>query len=453
MSKHEMIAELAKSGMTKREAFSELRLLVESQTEPMVFKANVPGGRRMPKPISEQLVELKNQIGRSYKQEGRAKTAEFESEEIPTQEEIPTPEETHLPEPETAEENSEIPADACDSCGKTGVELFHDEESGQSLCEDCLPVAEETPEKPQAKGKKRILSELEYFEKRKNEISDFCKRREEMSTESVDDLDTVRPEEAAAKLIPAGVPADALLSTMTMHWPTDARSDAGIPEFDFVSLSREIMEARGIHGVNGETAHELFGWVLTLAEARQPIWLIGPKGTGKSHLCRQLSVYLDLPYGEAPMTPGATRGDLLGRPTIAGLDSVIAAAALHDAAHLQRILDSGGAGFILAKFVEIYANGGIFNFEEIDAADASMLIVLNNALAGEWLSNTANGVEYKRSTDFVAMATGNTFGLGANRKYVGRERLDDATLDRWRMGRVFLHRDPKIAASILRNHV
>jgi AAA domain (dynein-related subfamily) len=407
-SKHDMIADLANRGMTKRQAYNELKPLVESQIEPMVFKANPTekGGRRIPKPLGEQYKELKNQIGRSYQLIGRSVSSDFESEEI------------------EQEQEKEIAADACDKCGKSGVELFHDEESGDSLCEDCLPreQEQEKDEKPQAKGKKRILSELQYFEKRKEEIRAFCKQREEMS-EPLDDLDTVRPEQAASRLIPAGIPADALLASMVMHWPKDARLDANVADFDFVSLSQEIMDSRKIRGVDGETAHELFGYALVLAECRQPIWLIGPKGTGKSHLAKQLARFLELKYGETPMTPGATRGDLLGRHTI--------------------------GGFIPAQFCVIYSGGGVFNFEEMDAADPSMLIVLNNALASDTLFNSANGEEYERSSNFIALATANTFGLGANRQYTGRERLDDATLDRWRMGRIFVHRDPKVAKGIL----
>jgi cobaltochelatase CobS len=151
--------------------------------------------------------------------------------------------------------------------------------------------------------------------------------------------------------------------------------------------------------------------------------LVGPAGTGKSFIARQLSEYLEIPYGETPMSPGATRGDLLGRHTI--------------------------GGFISAEFSMIYAGGGIFNFEEIDASDSSLLIVLNNALAGNHLYNSANGEVFEKSPDFIAVSTANTFGLGANRDYTARERLDAATIDRWRMGRIFVDMDEKIEEKIL----
>lgn len=429
-TKHELIAQCANRGLTKVQTYNELKPLVLEQMEPMVFKANpeIKGGRRIPKPMHEQLMMLKNQIGRSYQLLGRAKDSDFESEEIPADD---------FESEESETEDEEIP--------ETETET-EDEET-----------EDEDEVKPTAKGKRRVQTELEYFETRMREIRSKCEERERLG-ETLDDLSTMRPEQAASKLIPAGIPTDALLASMTMHWPDDAKSDFGISAFDFESLSREIMSDRGITGVNGEPAHAMFGYVLILAECRQPIYLVGPKGTGKSHLAEQLADYLfpgheGSKYGEAPMTPGATRGDLLGRPTIAGLDSVIAAAALGDLDALTRILQSGGAGFILSEFCEIYSGGGVFNFEEIDAADASMLIVLNNALARKRLFNTANGQRYDKSEEFVAIATANTLGLGANRQYVGRERLDDATIDRWRMGRVWLYRDEKVASDILYGRV
>jgi cobaltochelatase CobS len=106
-------------------------------------------------------------------------------------------------------------------------------------------------------------------------------------------------------------------------------------------------------------------------------------------------------------------------------------------------------GFVPAKFLEIYSGGGIFNFEELDAADANMVIVLNNALANDRLYNPVNGEVYEKSENFIPFATANTFGLGANRSYTGRERLDAATIDRFRMGRVLLELDENLAESLI----
>jgi hypothetical protein len=380
-SKRAMIAEYANAGKSKREAFTALRPLVETGT--MVFAANV-GGTRRPKPLSEQLIELKNEIGRVYAILGRSTSSDFESEEIPADE----IEETETVEDDSAEEDSDD---------------------------------EEEKEIPSASGKERIKSELARFLREARRIRKLCEDR--ASSGASLDWISMRPAQAAAKLIPAGIPADALLHSMTMHWKPEIRREAGIADFDFKSLSAEIMRDRGI---DFDGKHDLFGYVLVLAEQRQPIMLVGPAGTGKSHIAFQLSEHLELPYGETPMTAGATRGDLLGRMT----------------ANPEK-------PFILSQFAEIYGNGGIFNFEEIDAADPGMLIVLNNALAGQRLYNSSNGERYDRHPDFIAVSTANTFGIGANRDYTGRERLDAATIDRWRMGRVFVPIDETVEEEIL----
>lgn len=374
-TKRYVIASLAEGDYTKRQTFDALKPHVESQTKPMVFSANV-GGHRTPKPISEQLIELKNEIGRVYAILGRATSADFDSEEIPKD----------APE-ETPEKPKEIPA-----------------EDG----------------KPRAKHKATVRDEIAYFVRRVREIRALLKRRAEMS-EAYDELGN-RPAWAAARLIPAGIPADALLDVMTFHWDADVRADAGIKPFDFKRLSRQIAEEREID-MTGK--HELFPYVLTLVEERVPVMLVGPMGAGKSYLAKQISEFLGLPYGETACSAGATRGDFYGRLTA-----------------------SQERPFILSKFAEIYSGGGVFNFEEIDAALPEILIALNNALAGDAFFNSSNGEQYEMHADFIAIATANTWGTGASRMYNARERLDSATLDRWRMGRVLVELDEKIENEI-----
>jgi hypothetical protein len=411
-SKRRLIAELCEAGRTKREAYTSLRPMVESQSEPMIFRANV-SGRRIPKPVSEQLIELKNEIGRVYAEMGRATSARWDSDEITSD--------------DVTSDDSDTDTDPDDS---SSDEI---EEEEEEISEE----EEEEDTRPRSTGKDRVKSELAYFLSEVRRIRAFCEAR--VTSGSADGIDTIsmRPAQAAARLIPAGIPAKALLHAMLLHWkPEIRRNDAGVEDFDFIGLSAEIMRTRGIEASytdadgNPRKRHELFGYVLTLAEERQPIMLIGPAGTGKSHLARQTADYLEIPYGETPMSPGATRGDLLGRMTA-----------------------NPDEPFILSKFAEIYSGGGVFNFEEIDSADPGMLLVLNNALAGNELFNSANGQSYIRSADCIAFSTANTFGIGANKDYTGRERLDLATIDRWRMGRVYLPLDQSVEEGILYGRV
>lgn len=404
-TKRRMIAELAERGMSKREAYATLKPLVLSQTEPMVFKANAPGGR-IAKPVGTQLIELKNEIGRVWVELGKATDRDFDSEEI-------TSEEMEISEDETTED-------------ETTTE--EEEEQEEDSTERCYT--------------RSVKDELRYFLKRVKEIRRFCIDRKARYSQTLDNI-SMRPAQVAAKLIPAGIPADVLLLSMTMHWEPDIRGQAGIDSFDFnadgalkshpeyLRISKWVMRSRGITEIiredgTTETPHELFGFALILAENRAPIMFIGPAGTGKSHLARQLAAFLECDYAETPMSTGASRGDLLGRHTI-----------------------SQETPFINAEFSGIYGAGGIFNFEEIDRADPGVVITLNNALAGSVLYNSVNGEEIDRHEDFIPVATANTFGLGANREYTAAERLDAATLDRFRMGRIYVPIDESLEEKIL----
>ena len=286
------IAELCEAGKSQDEAFRTLEPLVLAQVEPMIFTRNpnrsIGETHRMPKPMAEQLIELRNAIGRIYSEIERSKSGSG-----------------------SERRTAEI------------VQTSDDEKQDSG--------------KPVASGKRRIESEMDKFRRRIREVSTFCESRN--STDPIDEI-SMRPYEAAGKLIPRGIPCDALLSALSIHWPKDARRDAGIADFDFLALSREIMSERDCMKIwreernQTDPLHEMFGYVLVLAEARQPIYLYGQKGTGKSHLARQIATYLDLPYEETPMSAGATRGDLLGRFTA-----------------------SGERPFIPAAFPQIYGNG------------------------------------------------------------------------------------------------
>lgn len=99
-----------------------------------------------------------------------------------------------------------------------------------------------------------------------------------------------------------------------------------------------------------------------------------------------------------------------------------------------------------AEFVNRYENGGVFCADEIDAADASVLLVFNAALANGYLPlpDRTDSPIARKHPDFVFIGCANTWGRGADRMYVGRNRLDEATLDRFRIGTVPLDYSPAI---------
>lgn len=379
-TKRYSIAALHANGLTTAEAYDVLKPKVSAQVKPWIFTTNTDNGR-IPKPLSLQYAELQFEINRVYK--------------VLNSDGNPLPEGIDI-------DSNEIPAPDENDAAEN-VEIDEDESE-----------IEESPKPPKAKGKTDKDSEKRHF---MNEWRRIRKWIADTSATTgaipVDSLDSMRPVESAKAMIESGISAATMLYAMTLHWPQATRDMAGIQTVDFLGLVPPISPEH----------HAMSGYVLKLVENRQNVMLIGSAGTGKSTCIKQVADHLGVRYGETPMTPGATRGDLLGRHTL--------------------------DGFIPSQFVEIYSQGGIFNFEEIDASDPSMLIVVNNALASNHLYNSVNGEVYERSPNFVATATGNTFGLGADSKYTGREKLDLATIDRFRMGRAILNLDEALADRIM----
>lgn len=366
------IARMVEKGLTAAETYSAIKPLVQAQSKPWVFSANTPGGRK-PKPMGVQFTELRHEINRVFARFNKEGLTEIDSDEM---------------------------------------ELPSDDEEVENELKRVEEVEKGLPKNPTIEDEKR------FFLREVQRIRAWISKRAE-TADTVDEI-SMRPVIAAKTAIPAGIPAKALLAMMTMHWNPETRQSAEIESFDFEAFSQKELAKRELES---SKYHRLVGIALLLADARVPVMAIGPSGTGKSHLAKQVADILGLAYGECPMTAGATPSWLLGSNTI--------------------------EGFISRPFLECYSKGGVFNFEEIDASDPNMLLVANNALASDKLFNPMNGESYDRHPDFIAFSTANTFGLGANRSHSARERLDAATIDRWRMGRVFVPIDEDLESSIL----
>ena len=162
-----------------------------------------------------------------------------------------------------------------------------------------------------------------------------------------------------------------------------------------------------------EHTHPEFQDVLLYSGLKQSTMLVGPAGTGKTHLAHQVSTALDLPFASISCTVGMSESSLTGRLIPTG--------------------DNGKFEYVESDFVRLYENGGVFLFDEIDAADANVMMIVNQALAngGFFISHRTGNTYVKRHPDFVCIAAANTFGHGADMIYAGRERLDAATLDRF----------------------
>lgn len=173
-------------------------------------------------------------------------------------------------------------------------------------------------------------------------------------------------------------------------------------------------EPRTVNG--GKRVHKMFEKALRKLMAGVPVMLVGPAGSGKTTLAKQLAEALaDLTggrYSFNSMSEGVGEYELLGRPAGANLD------------------------FELAPFARTYQDGGLHLFDEFDASDPNVLVSINAAIANGVLSiPKADRIIERHQHAYIIVAC-NTYGLGPDRQYTGRTKLDAATVDRFVMGTI-----------------
>ncbi len=171
-----------------------------------------------------------------------------------------------------------------------------------------------------------------------------------------------------------------------------------VPKVYAISVAgREVVEIDG-------AVHALFEKVVKIVGAGLHAYLVGPPGTGKTTLCSQVARALGLPFGMIPCDPTMPASKLFG------------------------FIDAGGT-YQKTVFRDVYENGGVFLFDELDNAHPGIIASINGAIANGHCAFPDGMVE--RSADFRCVAAANTYGTGATRAFVGRNQLDAATLDRF----------------------
>ena len=194
-------------------------------------------------------------------------------------------------------------------------------------------------------------------------------------------------------------------------------------------------------------ANPLATKVAALAANGINVALTGPAGTGKTTLGKVVAKMLGRPFSSISLSAGITEAHLLGR--------------------LLPIGEGGRFHWVPSPFLMRYAGMrldyssmnvvedagevGVFTFDEFDAADPNMILVVNSATANggfdvEGRLSAGLDAHVLRAEGCSLLANLNTYGTGATAQYVGRGALDAATLDRWYM--VSIEYDAAFEASI-----
>ncbi len=180
------------------------------------------------------------------------------------------------------------------------------------------------------------------------------------------------------------------------------------------------------HQVTIQTPHPALEEAIEISRAINNVWLCGPAGSGKTTLAAQLAQSLGIDYSFISCTSGMSEAKLLGRMNVQGT-------------------------YLPAEFVRIYEEGGVFLWDEFDAADPNVVLCANAAMANGHLSvpdRVSNPVAKRHPSTILIVAT-NTWGRGATSEYTARESLDAATRDRFVLSKIGVGYSPDIETQYL----
>lgn len=164
-----------------------------------------------------------------------------------------------------------------------------------------------------------------------------------------------------------------------------------------INLNEKKQEIKGV-------LHEKFEKVLKYIAKGKGVYLVGPAGSGKNFLCKQVADALGLKFY---FTNAVTQ-----EYKITGFTDAM-------------------GNYQPTQFYKAFTEGGLFMLDEMDASIPDVLNILNAALANRYFDFPAP-IGFKQAhPDFRVIAAGNTSGHGADYQYVGRTQQDGAGLDRF----------------------
>ena len=162
------------------------------------------------------------------------------------------------------------------------------------------------------------------------------------------------------------------------------------------------IEAPDREPVKIEGAHKSLAPLVTALSAGCKVWLAGPAGSGKTTLAQQAAKALGLDF----YSTGALSSDF----------------------RLTGFMDARGE-YVVSVFRQAFENGGLFLLDEADASNPNVLVAINQALENDSFAFPDGMVN--KSAEFRCVIAANTYGSGPTAQYVGRTRIDAATIDRF----------------------
>lgn len=163
-----------------------------------------------------------------------------------------------------------------------------------------------------------------------------------------------------------------------------------------------------VESPKSKMVHSAFMKIINILKSQKRIqkniMMVGEAGSGKTHLASTIAEALGLKF--YPMSVGlqTTKSDLLG------------------------FINAHGQ-YVTSPVREAFEKGGILLLDEFDSTHAGVVTIINALLANGHCSFPDKIVE--KNKNFICIVACNTYGHGANIDYVGRNRLDGATLDRF----------------------
>lgn len=165
----------------------------------------------------------------------------------------------------------------------------------------------------------------------------------------------------------------------------------------------EVKRGKNVKKMEG-LVHSQTEDLLKIIIAGLPVMIVGIAGVGKTTAAEQVADALDLSFHAISVGMQTTKTDILG------------------------FIDAAGK-YQQTGFRKAFEKGGVYLMDEVDAGNPNVLITINSAISNGFVEFPDKMV--RKHKDFKFVSTANTYGNGNDSKFVGRNKLDAATLDRF----------------------